>query len=100
ERELEVASLVGKYEEDGWRIRKDGTTFWANVLITALHDRGGKLIGFVKVTRDLTERRAAERRASDAAAKAKAEEAARRMAERGRNPADEANSASSNFPAA
>src|SRR5262249_48249936 len=100
ERELEVASLVGKYEEDGWRIRKDGTTFWANVLITALHDRTGKLIGFVKVTRDLTERRAAERRASDAAAKARAEETARRAADEARSRADEANSAKSQFLAA
>ena len=100
ERELEIASLVGKYEEDGWRIRKDGTTFWANVLITALHDRSGKLIGFVKVTRDLTERRAAERRASDAAAKARAEEAARRAADEARSRADEANSAKSQFLAA
>jgi PAS domain S-box-containing protein len=100
ERELEVASLVGKYEEDGWRVRKDGSTFWANVLITALRDRTGKLIGFVKVTRDLTERRAAERRASDAAAKARAEEAARRAADEARGRADEANSAKSQFLAA
>jgi PAS domain S-box-containing protein len=76
--ELEVAAKVGKIEQDGWRVRKDGTTFWANVLITALNDRTGKLIGFVAVTRDLTERRAAERRASD----------------------DEANSAKSQFLAA
>jgi PAS domain S-box-containing protein len=100
ERELEVASLVGKYEEDGWRVRKDGVTFWANVLINALHDRGGRLIGFVKVTRDLTERRAAERRASDAAARARAEEAARRVADEARTRADEANSAKSQFLAA
>ena len=100
ERELEIAALVGKYEEDGWRIRKDGAAFWANVVITALHDRTGKLIGFVKVTRDLTERRAAERRATDAAAKARAEEAARRVADEARSRADEANSAKSQFLAA
>ena len=100
ERELEVAAEVGKYEEDGWRIRKDGATFWANVLITALHDPTGKPLGFVAVTRDLTERRAAERRASDAAAKAMAEEAARRAADEARSRADEANSAKSQFLAA
>lgn len=100
ERELEVAQQVGKYEEEGWRVRKDGTTFWANVLITPLRDRGGELIGFVKVTRDLTERRAAERRASDAAAKAAVEEEARRRADEARARADEANSAKSQFLAA
>jgi signal transduction histidine kinase len=70
------------------------------VLITALHDRAGKLIGYVKVTRDLTERRAAERRASDAAAKARAEETARRASEEARTRADEANSAKTQFLAA
>ncbi len=100
EQELEVAAKVGKFEKDGWRIRKDGATFWANVLITALNDRTGKLIGYVVVTRDLTERRAAERRASDAAAKAMAEEAARRAADEARSRADEANSAKSQFLAA
>jgi PAS domain S-box-containing protein len=60
-RELEVASEVGRYEEEGWRVRKDGTEFWANVLITAVRDRAGKLVGFAKVTRDLTEARKSER---------------------------------------
>jgi len=100
ERELEIARDVGKYEGDDWRVRKDGTQFWANVLITALRDPGGTLIGFVKVTRDLTERRAAERRASDAAARAMAEEAARRAADEARSRADEANSVKSQFLAA
>jgi PAS domain S-box-containing protein len=56
-RELEGASRDGRYEDEGWRIRKDGTRFWANVIITALRDSDGVLIGFAKVTRDLTERR-------------------------------------------
>ena len=58
-RELEIATETGQVEDEGWRIRKDGTRFWANVLITALRDDDGRLIGFAKVTRDLTERRAA-----------------------------------------
>jgi PAS domain S-box-containing protein len=65
--ELEVAKREWKYEEEGWRVRKDGTTFWANVLITALRDPQGKLIGFAKVTRDLTERKKAEEIAEQSA---------------------------------
>jgi PAS domain S-box-containing protein len=57
--ELEVAKQQGRYEEKGWRVRKDGSMFWANVLITALWDQG-QLVGFAKVTRDLTERRRTE----------------------------------------
>ncbi len=60
QRELVMAASVGRYEDEGWRLRKDGTKFWANVVITALRAPGGELIGFVKITRDLTERRAAE----------------------------------------
>lgn len=60
--ELRVASEVGRFEDEGWRIRKDGTRFWANVIITAIRDHDGKLIGFGKVTRDMTDRREAERR--------------------------------------
>jgi PAS domain S-box-containing protein len=60
ELELERATLDGRFEDEGWRLRKDGTRFWANVVITALHDPSGTLVGFGKVTRDLTERRAAE----------------------------------------
>ena len=56
--ELRIATREGKYEEEGWRVRKDGSRFWANVVITALRDQGGTLTGFGKVTRDLTERRA------------------------------------------
>jgi PAS domain S-box-containing protein len=61
--ELEVATREGRFEEEGWRLRKDGTRFWSNVVITALRNRVGHVIGFAKVTRDLTERRAAEERA-------------------------------------
>jgi PAS domain S-box-containing protein len=57
ERELDVAATEGHFEEEGWRLRKDGTRFWANVVITALRDPVGRLLGFAKVTRDLTERR-------------------------------------------
>jgi PAS domain S-box-containing protein len=57
EYELEQALLHGRYEEEGWRIRKDGSRFWANVTITAVRDPDGELIGFAKVTRDTTERR-------------------------------------------
>ena len=58
--ELETATMEGRVEDEGWRIRKDGTRFWANVVITALHDEHGKLRGFAKVTRDVTERRKTE----------------------------------------
>ncbi|MFG1808109.1 PAS domain S-box protein [Streptomyces sp. NPDC049040] len=58
--ELESAVADGRLEDEGWRIRKDGTRFWANVVITPLFDRTGELRGFGKVTRDMTERRAAE----------------------------------------
>ncbi|HEX3414142.1 MAG TPA: PAS domain S-box protein, partial [Stellaceae bacterium] len=57
---LETARRTGKFEAEGWRVRKDGTRFWANVVIDAIHDGTGRLIGFAKITRDLTERKAAE----------------------------------------
>jgi PAS domain S-box-containing protein len=60
ERELEKAISDGRYEEEGWRIRKDGSRFWADVVITPLKDGAGKLRGFSKITRDITERRRAE----------------------------------------
>jgi signal transduction histidine kinase len=55
-----VARREGRYEEEGRRVRKDGTTFWAGVTITAVHDDEGRLTGFAKVTRDLSERKEAE----------------------------------------
>jgi PAS domain S-box-containing protein len=60
EHELEVAARVGRFEDEGWRVRKDGTRFWANVVISAMRDPDGVLVGFSKVTRDLTERKRAE----------------------------------------
>src|SRR5581483_9695853 len=60
EYELRVAIEDGRYEEEGWRIHKDGSRFWANVVITALFDSTGRHVGFAKVTRDLSERKRAE----------------------------------------
>jgi PAS domain S-box-containing protein len=60
EHELRVARMEGRFEDEGWRIRKDGSRFWANVVITALRDPNGELVGFSKITRDLTERRRQE----------------------------------------
>jgi len=61
ERELEIAAREGRFEDEGWRVRKDGTLMWANVVITALRSPDdGTLFGFAKVTRDLSERRKAE----------------------------------------
>jgi PAS domain S-box-containing protein len=60
ERELRAAATEGRFEDEGWRVRKDGSQFWANVIITALRDRAGNLVGFGKVTRDLTEQKQAE----------------------------------------
>jgi PAS domain S-box-containing protein len=77
-RELEIATKTGVYEEEGWRLRKDGTRFWANVVITALYRPDGSLAGFAKVTRDLTERRAAQERAIETARKAAASDEANR----------------------
>ena len=62
DRELVVARLEGRFEYEGWRVRKDGSRFWADVVITALRDASGELCGFGKVTRDMTERKAAEER--------------------------------------
>jgi PAS domain S-box-containing protein len=65
--DLEAAGRSGRVEDEGWRVRKDGARFWANTIITALLDGNGRIRGFAKVTRDLTERRAreeAERRAA------------------------------------
>ncbi|HWH95807.1 MAG TPA: PAS domain S-box protein [Baekduia sp.] len=64
--ELRIAAETGRYEEEGWRIRKDGTRFWASVVLTAVRDDAGTLLGFAKVTRDLTERRASEQAIRDA----------------------------------
>jgi PAS domain S-box-containing protein len=55
--ELRVAAAEGRVEDEGWRVRKDGSHFWANVVITALRDSQGKLLGFSKITQDITERK-------------------------------------------
>ena len=60
DQELAVAAANGRVEDEGWRVRKDGTRFWANVIITALRDDVGRLTGFGKVTRDITERKRGE----------------------------------------
>jgi PAS domain S-box-containing protein len=73
EYELEVAAREGRFEEEGWRVRKDGTLFWANVVLTALRDARGELVGFAKVTRDLTERRRAQQLLEESERQARAE---------------------------
>jgi PAS domain S-box-containing protein len=81
--ELEIAKREGRYEEEGWRIRKDGSRFWASVVITALRDQTGRLRGFGKVTRDMTERHELEERRNfeRATEAARLREHANRMAE-------------------
>jgi PAS domain S-box-containing protein len=59
-RELEIAAAEGRFEDESWRVRKDGTRFWANVVVAPIRDAAGALEGFVKITRDLTERRRTE----------------------------------------
>src|SRR6195256_1547872 len=72
-RDLDVVAAKGRFEDEGWRVRKDGSTFWANVVFTAIRDSAGNARGFAKLTRDLTERRQVEEtltRAKGAAEKA------------------------------
>jgi PAS domain S-box-containing protein len=76
--ELVVAAREGKYEEEGWRVRKDGSQFWAGVLITAVRNPAGEVIGYAKVTRDLTERREAQLRQVEDARRVAAAEASSR----------------------
>jgi len=75
-RALAVAAERGRFDEEGWRVRKDGSRFWASVVITALRDEYGTLVGFAKVTRDLTERLAVQDRAVAEARRAAEAEAA------------------------
>ncbi|HEV7428517.1 MAG TPA: PAS domain S-box protein, partial [Thermoanaerobaculia bacterium] len=100
QRELEIAREQGSVEDEGWRVRKDGTRFWANVVITAVFDRTGELRGFAKVTRDITERKEAEetRRAllEQREARLQAEEE-RRRAEDSYRVSQEANRAKDEF---
>lgn len=60
DRELQIATSEGRFEEEGWRVRKDGSRFWANAVVTALRDKNGQLRGFAKVTRDITESKLAQ----------------------------------------
>src|ERR1700750_974921 len=59
-RVLETATREGKFEAEGWRVRKDGSRFWASVVINPIYDKDGVLLGFAKITRDITERRDAQ----------------------------------------
>jgi len=100
ERELELACERGMVEDEGWRVRKDGTRFWANVVITAVRDAEGELRGFAKVTRDITDRKRAEEiqraLAEQHEARLQAEEE-RRRAETSYRVAQEANRAKDEF---
>jgi PAS domain S-box-containing protein len=57
---LEMATEHGRHETEGWRVRKDGTKFWALAIVHKVQDKAGRHIGFTKITRDITERRAAQ----------------------------------------
>src|SRR5260370_7986802 len=84
--ELKAAATTGRFENDNWRLRKDGSRFWANVVITALHDEGGGVRGFLKITRDLTDRKQAD----DNGPQLVQEEAARQAAEASAHEAERA----------
>jgi PAS domain S-box-containing protein len=94
QRELEMAAREGRFEDEGWRVRKDGSRFWANVVISALRNSDGRLVGFAKVTRDLTARRDAEaqarRLAAEQAAHAEAERRSVELAELNRRAQEQA----------
>jgi PAS domain S-box-containing protein len=90
--EIEVATETGRFVEDGWRIRKDGSRFWANITITALRDESGRLRGFTKLTRDLSERKRTEALEADGALREEmleAERSARITAQRAARIKDE-----------
>jgi PAS domain S-box-containing protein len=70
QRDLELAAASGRHEDEGWRVRKDGSMFWANVVFTAIRDQAGSLRGFAKLTRDLTERNKVEAALTNAKAAA------------------------------
>jgi PAS domain S-box-containing protein len=72
ERALQEAAATGRFEDDGWRVRKDGSTFWANVVITAIRDSSGTLRGYATLERDMTERRRVEAELNEAKATAEA----------------------------
>jgi PAS domain S-box-containing protein len=99
EYELAEAVRIGRFEDEGWRIRKDGTRFWANVVITPLYGAEHRLVGFGKVTRDLTERRASEERAIEDASRVAAQEAARRASDVARQRTEQLQSLTSRLAA-
>ena len=70
QRDLDTAAASGRHEDEGWRIRKDGSMFWANIVFTAIRDQAGNLRGFAKLTRDLTERNKVESALTNAKAAA------------------------------
>ena len=82
ERGLKTAAETGRYEDEGWRLRKDGSRFWGNVVITALRSEDGTLVGFAKVTRDLSERQRAEQARLELAKQVAATRAAESVIER------------------
>jgi PAS domain S-box-containing protein len=63
---LNTAAKTGRFESEGWRVRKDGSQFWALAVLDAIREKNGELLGFVKITRDMTERREAQQRLLEA----------------------------------
>jgi PAS domain S-box-containing protein len=82
QRQLEAAARQGRYDGENWRVRKDGSRFWANIVLTAIRDNQGKLVGFAKVTRDFTERMRAQEALQSANIELAAEVAERKSAEK------------------
>jgi PAS domain S-box-containing protein len=74
QRGLEIAAKEGRFEDEDWRVRKDGSRFWANIVVTALREDTGQLVGFTKITRDFTERMLAERSLRESQGKLQASE--------------------------
>ena len=97
DRVLEIAIRDGSVEDEGWRVRKDGSRFWANVVITAIFDDAGTLRGFAKVTRDITDRKMAERALLEQQAARLKAEFERQQAEASYRAAQEANKAKDEF---
>ena len=89
ERELEEAARIGSFEDEGWRLRKDGSRFWANVVITPIREVDGTLVGFAKVTRDLSERKRHEEERISLARAEEAKQVAEENQERARILADD-----------
>lgn len=95
--ELAIARAQGRHEDEGWRLRKDGSRFWANAILNVVRDAQGNLLGFAKITRDLTARRDAEERARYAHYAAREAEEAAQLAEQSARAASEASKAKDEF---